>query len=271
MNYLRYFKENGYCVVKNLLSGKQISKAHNAILDSFSNFNKKLYEGWDNINECLSDVYHEDSNIYFKILASLHRNLDLFQTSHSDALTNFLKTEFNFKNIFLPGGHVLHVMSNRLRKEDGYFGLGAHQDFPSVQGAINGAVAWIPLTNVSSQNFPLQLIPKSHKAGLYETVHAGNHTPFINSKCLNEKEFIDVEVDIGDVIFMSVFTVHRSKVTGNDDNDDNLRIALSTRFDDGTEKSFVKRCYPSAYQRTVHRDLYIKEFPTLRDIKKVFG
>lgn len=268
MNYFKYFKENGYCVVKNLFNEILISKAHNAILDSFSNLNKKEYNGWKDINQCLSDAFNEDPNIYFKILASLHRNLDLFQTSHSSTLTNFLKTEFNFKNIFLPGGHVLHVMANHLRKEGGYFGLGAHQDFPSVQGSINGVIAWIPLTNITSQHFPLQLIPKSHKEGLFETIHEDDHTPVINSKCINEQEFIDVEVDIGDVIFMSVFTVHRSKVKGKDNN---LRIALSTRFDDGSEESFIKRCYPTAYQRTVHRDLYIKGFPRLSDINKVFG
>ena len=268
MNYFKYFKENGYCVVKNLFNITQISKAQNAIIDCFSNFNKQSYGGWDNINECLSNVYDEDSNIYFKILASLHRNLNLFQTSHSDDLTSFLKTEFGFNNIFLPGGHVLHVMANHLRKEGGYFGLGAHQDFPSVQGSINGVIAWIPLTNVTSQHFPVQLIPKSHKAGLYETENESGHTPVINSLSVNEQDFIDIEVGIGDVILMSVFTVHRSKVIGKNSN---LRIALSTRFDDGSEESFINRCYPTAYQRTVHRDLFVQDFPALSDIKKIFG
>ena len=58
---------------------------------------------------------------------------------------------------------------------------------------------------------------------------------------------------MGDVVFMSNFMIHRSGQKGFAEN---VRIACSTRFDNGTENTFVDRCYPSAYTRNVIREQF---------------
>jgi hypothetical protein len=50
-----------------------------------------------------------------------------------------------------------------------------------------------------------------------------------------------------------------------------MRLALSTRFDNGAEPTFIARGYPTAYQRSVHREQFVSDFPTAAQIKSVFG
>ena len=67
---------------------------------------------------------------------------------------------------------------------------------------------------------------------------------------------------------MSVFTLHRSLREGAADR---MRLALSTRFDNAEEPTFEARAYPTAYQRTVKRDLYVPDFPSPAQMAALFG
>jgi hypothetical protein len=57
-----------------------------------------------------------------------------------EALFSFVRAAFGWIDIFLPGGEVVLVMGTELKIPNGYFGLGAHQDFRSLQGSLNGLV-----------------------------------------------------------------------------------------------------------------------------------
>ena len=50
----------------------------------------------------------------------------------------------------------------------------------------------------------------------------------------------------------------------------NVRIACSTRFDNGYEKNFIDRCYPTAYTRGVERSME-NDFPSKEEIIKIFS
>jgi ectoine hydroxylase-related dioxygenase (phytanoyl-CoA dioxygenase family) len=143
---------------------------------------------------------------------------------------------------------VVHIQADCLRIPNGYFGLAAHQDFPSVQGSLDGFVVWIPLVDIDKERYPLEVIPESHKEGVLPSIENSDSILEINPGIYNESDFISVECEIGDVVFMSNFTVHRSSQHGND----KLRLACSTRYDNANEKTFIDRCYPSGYQRSVN-------------------
>jgi hypothetical protein len=66
---------------------------------------------------------------------------------------------------------------------------------------------------------------------------------------------------------MSVFTIHRSSLQGKLGN---CRLAVSTRFDNGDEPTFVDRGYPTAYVRSVARDQYYPGFPSQQQVDAVF-
>jgi hypothetical protein len=48
-------------------------------------------------------------------------------------------------------------MAHQLKIPGGNFGLVPHQDFPSVQGSLHGALVWLPLVKVDRDNFPLEV------------------------------------------------------------------------------------------------------------------
>lgn len=145
----------------------------------------------------------------------------------------------------------MHIQADSLKIPNGYFGLVAHQDFPSVQGSLDGFVVWIPLVDIDANKYPLEVIPRSHKNGVLPSIENSSSSWEIKPECYNESDFVPATCEVGDVIFMSNFTVHRSSQNG----DDRLRLACSTRYDNADEETFADRCYPSAYIRTVQRIL----------------
>lgn len=129
-------------------------------------------------------------------------------------------------------------------------------------------MAWIPLTDVDRDGWPVEVIAGSHRMGLITDVDQTRNGWEIRPEALGDADWLPVEAAVGDVVFLSMFTVHRSRREGDPAR---LRLALSTRFDNAAEPTFVGRAYPTAYQRTVHRDQHVADFPTPEQIRALFG
>lgn len=217
------------------------------------------------LHECLRELHAADIERYKRTLGALWRRADISAIMRHETLFAFARSAFGWGDVFLPGGDVALLMAEDLKIPGGYFGLGAHQDFPSVQGSLDGVVVWIPLTDVDENSFPLEVVPGSHRLGLVTDVEETRNGWQIPAASLDQSAFQPVKVQAGDVVFMSYFTVHRSGLNGN-----RLRIALSTRFDNASEPTFVERSYPTAYLRSVHREQYVPGFPKLEDLERVW-
>jgi ectoine hydroxylase-related dioxygenase (phytanoyl-CoA dioxygenase family) len=218
----------------------------------------------NDIHGALRALHGADIERYKRTLGALWRKADIAAAMKHQSIMAFLSNSLGWKDVFLPGGDVVLLMANDLKIPDGYFGLRAHQDYPSVQGSLDGLVAWTPITNAGSDNFPLEVVPGSHRLGLVTDVEETRNGWQIPESKLND--FQAVEAEAGDVVFMSYFTVHRSGLEGN-----GLRIALSTRFDNASESTYINRSYPTAYQRSVHREQYVKGFPKLEDLAPIWS
>lgn len=153
---------------------------------------------------------------------------------------------------------VLHVMSPDLRIPDGYYGTAAHQDWTSTQGSLDCVTVWIALTHITPNDFPLEVIPGSHKRGLLD----GKTNGSVLEVDVDEKEFVPIECKAGDVVFLSGFTVHRTG-KGN-----GFRVAVSQRFDNAAEPTFIERGYPCAQKRFVDRNITWK--PTQKQVQAVY-
>lgn len=248
------FKDNGFYIAKNLLPLEAVENAMSSINHTLCQQLKAVnLRTFSTTEKNLQALFQCDLARYKKTLSALWRKLDLYEFLHDKRITNFLKNEFGWNDIFVAGGQVLHVQSESLKIPDGYFGLLPHQDYPSVQGSIGGLVTWIPIVDITLDNYPLELIPKSHKRGLLPTVEHGNSTREVKSEYFHDQDFVPVLVEKGDVVFMSNLTIHRSGLRGLQNN---VRIACSTRFDNGAENSFIERSYPSAYTRSVIREQF---------------
>ncbi len=160
---------------------------------------------------------------------------------------------------------VLHVVSDRLRIPDGYQGFAAHQDWTSIQGSLDCVVVWVPLVPVRAANFPLLVAPGSHRLGLL-TGEITTHIYEVPKSVVGDDEFIPVEVDPGDVVLMSCWTVHKTGVDGCS----GLRLASSIRYDNAVEPHFVERRYPCAYKKSVQREFFTPDFPSREQVLEVF-
>jgi|ACXJ01.1.fsa_nt_gi ectoine hydroxylase-related dioxygenase (phytanoyl-CoA dioxygenase family) len=265
------FKKNGYYVAKGLINPtiikNTIDSLNKTVMSQVNLISGSKDSDKNDIFTNLKKLFKGDINRYKKIVGELWRKESVYSLTNSTSITEFLKDEFYWEDLFVPGGQVVHIMAEELKIPDGYFGLVPHQDFPSVQGSLNGAVVWIPLVNVDKNNFPLEVIPRSHLRGLAPMISHGASTWEVDPKWYDQNQFLPVEVNVGDVIFMSMFTIHRSSKNGTLGS---FRLAISTRFDDANEPTFIERSFPTAYIRSVRREQFLENFPSLKMVEKVF-
>jgi ectoine hydroxylase-related dioxygenase (phytanoyl-CoA dioxygenase family) len=160
----------------------------------------------------------------------------------------------------------IHIMSDDLKIPNGYHKTPPHQDWRSIQGSLDNIVLWIPTTSVSKNSHALEVVPKSHLLGLLPT---SDHimTQQVDDPRITEDMYVQIPVEPGDVIAFSSFTVHRTGELG----DGLARIALSTRFNNAAEKTFVDHGYPSPYSYTYRKDLIFENFPAPSDLETVYA
>ena len=119
--------------------------------------------------------------------------------------------------------------------------------------------------NRATNGRSLEVIRASHRGGLLPSVD----DPFghrIADGQVDETDFSPVTVRRGDVIFFSGFLVHRTGSAGGG----RVRIALSYRYNNAAEPSFVARNYPSPYVYRPDMRLLDDNFPTADDIRQLF-
>lgn len=204
--------------------------------------------------ECLKRMFDDDVNKYIGYLGVWAKDIEI----QKYILQVDLFPIFGNSHPIIISQPILHVMSPALRIPDGYYGTAAHQDWPSTQGSLDCVTVWIALSDASVGNFPLEVIPGSHKRGLLD----GKMNGSVLEVEVDEKEFVPIECKAGDVVFLSGFTVHR---TGNGTG---FRVSVSQRFDNASEPTFIERGYPCAQKRVVERELKWK--PTVEEVRRIY-
>jgi phytanoyl-CoA hydroxylase len=138
---------------------------------------------------------------------------------------------------------VIHFMAEGLRFENGYHKSPAHQDWRSVQGSLDGLTLWLPLYDVGPRDFPLEVAPGSHRLGLLDSVDDVFGHRVADAQVPADEAFRPLPMKRGDVTVFSGFLVHRTGAAG----EARARIALSYRFNNAAEASYVARNFPNPY------------------------
>lgn len=263
------YNQQGFYVARSLLPSNKVNNLYlgidNMVSDQLGLID--LPAGSLPLLDKLESLLNHDIDRYKKVVGSLWRMYECFELMHDSTITDFIKYNFGWRTLMVPGGQVILLMAEELKIPGGYFGFSPHQDFPSIQGSLDGIVIWTPLTDIDTENYPLEVIPGSHLKGLYPSIEHNDSTWEVSKEAYSESEFVPVEVNVGDVIFMSYFTVHRTSARGTKGK---LRIAASTRFDNPDEKTYQNRAYPTAYNRTVQRSQFVSGFPSPAQVKEVY-
>jgi phytanoyl-CoA hydroxylase len=161
---------------------------------------------------------------------------------------------------------VIFFMADGLKIPGGYHKTPPHQDWRSIQGSLDGVVLWVPFSAVDKSNYPLEVLPGSHRLGLLPSID-DVFSNRIEKTALPAWDFEALEVERGDIVLFSTFLVHRTGEAGGDV----ARFAASFRFNNAAEPTFVERGYPNPYIYRPDMTLLTPNFPEPRDLERVFG
>jgi len=272
INQNKEYKNDGFCILKGVLplkdSQQLLIDIHSIVRFQLGRFIKAPFKSELGDEKTLAlemeQLLNFDVDSYLAFARHSAKLVNLNRYLNNDAIIKMLKS-LNFELPTIVTGPVMHINSDRLVIPNGYAGFDTHQDWPSIQGSLDCVVIWAPLVQVSDSNFPLQVIPGSHKKGLYKGTINDNVLK-IDKTLYDSNKYISIKVDVGDVVVMSSWTLHQTGLK----NSSGFRLACSTRYDNSAEQTFINRGYPCAYQRTVQRDMFTPGFPVEDQITKLY-
>jgi hypothetical protein len=157
---------------------------------------------------------------------------------------------------------LLSFSSKETAKNENYWKVPAHQDWPSMQGSLNSLTCWLALVDVTEDMGPLQISPKSHMNGKLD--HVDNGVPFLSEY---RGEFKSFPMEAGDILLFNTFTVHRSGINLSE----KIRLSAHFRYDDCMEPSFIKRKYPRHRIEKRKEGLLFPDFPSEEEVRRYFG
>lgn len=269
-----FYKQNGYYIANHLL-GKQFNESEKIIFEIDTIIVQQLRR----LNKHLSFSISSDKAILHQHLyqlllldkasyiASLKLCANLFSVL-AMLMSQPILQIIQLLGITLPvlqSQPVLHFMAGDLKIPGGYYGIGAHQDWASLQGSLDTIIVWVPFMKVDVTNFPVEFIPGSHLNGLYPG-KISEHLYEIDPNFYQEQSFIPANMHLGDVLFMSSFLIHQTCLA----NSTGLRIAATIRYENGSEPTYIDRIYPHAQKRYVNRELIFNDFPKQEQVKEIF-
>lgn len=136
-----------------------------------------------------------------------------------------------------------------------------HQDFNSFRGSLNSIVIWIPLTDITPELGPLEVIPGSHLKGS-QAKEIKNGFGIVET----DESFVSLPVEKGDVVVFSSLLVHRS---GENTTEDKLRLSASFRYSDVMSEDWQRRGYKTTNQYGHSIGTEDLAYPTAEDMQEV--
>jgi phytanoyl-CoA hydroxylase len=271
VDHLTEYKTNGYTVVRDLLPVDRLESINAEIAALFEAQLRYLQlpvtpggsrEAFRDNAKRLLDA---DVSRYIATARMSQELPSVAQVLISDPIVN-LGRQFGITFPIASTKPIVHIMADALKIPGGYHTSPPHQDWRSMQGSLDSIVLWMPTVPVKTNSHALQVVPGSHKLGLLDTVE---HimTPTVADSRITDAGFVPVPTEPGDVIVFSSFMVHR---TGDED-DGLVRIALSTRFNNADEPTFVERGFPTTYKYSYRLDFITPDFPRVDQVDAIFS
>ena len=230
MDCVNFYKENGYYLAEGLLDEAALQTV---LIDIWQVFGSKTHS-LQNLDDCCVDLFRSDFDAFVSSAAACQQLLSLQQLFFDTRVTDFIY-RLGLKVSSLNTRPVLHLSSKNTAKNDLYWKVPPHQDWPSNQGSLNGLTCWVPLVDVPEELGPLEVVPASHTFG--SLPHQDVGVPALIEEFW---DWVPVPMHRGDVLFFSTFLVHRS----GENKSDKIRFSTATRYNDLSEPSYIARNFP---------------------------
>ena len=194
------------------------------------------------------------------IIKLLAEDLDVKRFFASVELEGVLKERLGLREPVQTGPIVTHYTAANATGNN--YGLPYHQDWPSMGTSSRALIAWTSITDVGKVGPGLRIVPGSHAAGLWPGRQM-DHGYVLEQQDIDG--YMDVEIKAGQVLFMSPYLVHKTRVVDQpvdqplDQPDAQAwKLSLSCRFDDMGCEQWSRRNFVSAYRTAVDREAYLK-------------
>lgn len=143
--------------------------------------------------------------------------------------------------------HFVNVRID-LPGEDKYL-VPPHQDFPYIQGSLNGVTVWMPLMDTPTLLGPPTFVPGSHLQGVMPVREyslsqsggsGGKSFAIADTDMVAAQTFVGGDIAFGELAFFHTLLLHRSERNQGDV----ARINVQIRFDDALNAESYARNYP---------------------------
>jgi len=248
-------KECGFLLVKNAFDTSHVIEDIKKIFRAYRPFCEKDFDS------SIKSLYAEDFEGFLGCANSAQYLPSLMSIASSSKMIEILKS-IKIEMPVVNTRPLLSFSSDKTAKNENYWKVPAHQDWPSMQGSINSVTCWVALVDVTEDMGPLQVSPKSHLQGRLD--HLDDGVPLLNKY---EGEFVSFPMNAGDMLIFNTFTVHRSGINSSK----SIRISAHFRYDDCLEPSFIQRKYPRHRIEKRKEGLLFPDFPTKEEVRRYFG
>ena len=236
-------KNDGYIIKKNFFPKELISSLQKNAKEVFkSQFDYFKYDNKEeNFESNMVKLFNEQTDVFINCGKTIQQGLiDLYKLAVNDNLICELKKQ-GLKKPNLCTRPVLFFNHPNLSKEEFYYKTPPHQDWGSMLGSLDSLVVWIPLIDITDENGPLMVIPKSHTDGLVtDTVIGG----FSTISDMDDSLFTPIKLEYGDMLIFSSFLIHKSGVM---QKNSEIRWSCHFRYNNLDDSDFIKRGYPNPY------------------------
>lgn len=269
-NLKRGYLENGYAIVKGVVSLERIDKLLENIYHLYCKYseNQDEFNGIENpwrtelFQKKLVDLRQKDKNSFGAIYDSLKTSVSVVQLVTEDSIINQISDFLNVKPTELS---IAEPMVRVDTPEDERNTLDWHQErsfFPQNRNGLHSLVCWIPLTDVTVDMGAVQVCPKSHNEGLLRSKPMPKKDSSYTTQipvpedAVKKYEVIDVPMKAGDVLIFNMLLFHRSGFNSSS----KVRFSVQGRFLTSTADDFIPFDLINYYNPFVKKKLIEKNF-----------
>jgi phytanoyl-CoA hydroxylase len=252
--------ENGYLLIPNALDVNVVNQIRSKSKEIFArqlenaniHFEKDDEESFE---QGLYKLFRLDYEAFIGAAKLCQHQLELQRLAVSERIVDTIK-QLGVRDPSICVKPIVYFNSKNIAKQVGHYKTPSHQDWRSMQGSVNSMVVWIPLVDINNELGALEVIPKSHTQGLFNTVKDEWFRTIKDSR-IDKNNFTSLEVKVGDVVCFNSFLIHQS---GNNVTE-NIRWSMHFRYNDMNEASFIRRKFPHPYQvYTPYQDIVFPDF-----------
>lgn len=269
MEVIERYKSEGFVCIRNLLNVAAIDEIRSDAQSVFRLMLRKngIVEraGEDGFANALYELFKVNHNDFVGAARAAQHIISMQRFVVSEQISELLRA-FGLSVPIVCVKPLIFFNSRYLSKIEGHYKTPPHQDWRSMQGSLNSVVIWIPLVDIDVSLGAIEFIPGSHLRGLAQT-EKDQWFRRISATEAPSDAFVPVEVQAGDLVVFSAFTVHRS---GNNVTRA-IRWSIHARYNDAAESTFIYRGMPHPY--AVYRpeqELVTQDFPTPEQLKTAF-